>query len=226
MKILHAPHFSHPPFGEDRMRPFAGTLFSLVSFLPAFALGVLAFSAGCVSTNDSSGDVIERSAELRPAWAEGDFSSEGTGEKFLLTRKGDITRLELGIKQAQAAGLDRSCKLVQERMRAELESHALAAGDANTDLGGAVGSALAKMETQGQCPDVSPKFVYWELLRKDTAEGSHQAYDVYVLLALKKRQYVDALGIVLDALKTSGVPGAGALAEKVAESYNDEPASE
>ena len=89
-----------------------------------------------------------------------------------------------------------------------------------------MGSALARMETQGHCPDVFPKFVYWELLRKDTAEGSLQAYDVYVLLALKKRQYVDALGIVLDALKTSGVQGAGALAEKVAESYNDEPASE
>lgn len=190
------------------------------------SLGVSVLAAGCVSSSDASGDVIERSAELKPAWAEGDFSSEGTGEIFLLTRKGDITRLELGIKQAQAAGLDQSCKLVQERMRAELESHALAAGDPNTELGAAVTRALASVETQQRCPDVSPKFVYWELLRKDTAEGSHQAYDVYVLLTLKKRQYVDALGIVLDSLKTSGVQGAGALAETVAESYNDEPASE
>lgn len=187
---------------------------------------VSGFGSGCVSTSDASGDVIERSAELKPAWAEGDFSSEGTGEVFLLTRKKDITRLELGIKQTQAAGIQQSCKLLQDRMRQELASFDPAAGNDKTELGAAVLRALPAVETQERCPDVSPKFVYWELLRKDTAEGSHQAYDVYVLLALKKRQYFDALGVVLESLNASGVAGAKGLVDKVAESYNDEPASE
>ena len=37
---------------------------------------------GCVSKNADAGDVIERSAELKPAWAEGDVSLAGTAEVF------------------------------------------------------------------------------------------------------------------------------------------------
>jgi hypothetical protein len=182
---------------------------------------VTLLSVSCVSSPQERSDVIERSAETRPAWAEGDTSSEGTGEIFLLHKKGEITRLELGIKQTQAAAMDVSCRLVQERIKKDFVSRAPEKTFPNPALANALDAALPKVESTEKCPEVAPKFVYWELLRKDTAEGSRQAYDVYVLLSLKKSQFLDALGVVLESVKGSGVEGAGALAESIAESYND-----
>ena len=193
----------------------------LASYGALLLLTVACSLFGCVSKNADAGDVIERSAELKPAWAEGDVSLAGTAEVFLLHRKSDVTRLELGIKQAQSTGMDQSCAKMQERMRVEIEKHAQEAGLSTPALGAAVAGALPRVQAEGRCPDVAPKFVYWELLRKDTAEGSRQSYDVYVLISLKRRQYLEALGVVLEALKASDAPGAKALADKVSESYNE-----
>ena len=185
---------------------------------PAFAAHAL---TGCVSSADAQGDVVERSAEARPAWAGGDFSTEGEGERYVLARKSGVTRLELGIKQAQAAAMDQSCRLAGERIRADLETHARAAGVASEALMAAIGNGVAGIEGKGHCPDAAPKFVYWELLRKDTADGAHQAYDVFVLLSIKKSAYYDALGVALDGVRASGAHGFDALAEHASDSYSE-----
>jgi hypothetical protein len=176
---------------------------------------------GCVSKTEELGDVIERSAESKPPWVKGDFSSEGTAEIFVLHQKSDVTRLELGIKQAQTQGMDGACKSTQARIRSELEATAKKAAVLTPQFETELAKGLARVESEGHCPDIAPKFVYWELLRKDTAEGSLQSYDVYVLLSMKKRQYLDALGAVLDALKVSGVPGAQNVVDLVTDSYSE-----
>lgn len=208
------------PFLRGSMRarraPCAIAILGLVALILPSGGGLV----GCVSQHGDRGDVIERSAEQRPLWAEGKDANEGTAEVTVLFRKEGLTRLELGIKQTQAAGMEQGCTLLQERMKGELTEHARQAGVASEALSNAASAALARLKSDGRCPDLAPKFVYWELLRKDTAEGSRQAYDVYVLLATKKRQYLDALSSVVDTIRTSGAPGADALATAVAESYD------
>jgi hypothetical protein len=188
--------------------------------LPLLA-GLAALSA-CVSPSVDRGDVVERSAEKRPAWVGGDFSLEGTGEVSVVHHKTGITRLELGIKQAQSAGMDQGCRLVRKRIGEELAMRAQEAQVSSEALTRAIESSLGAVEARERCPEVSPKFVYWELLRKDTAESSRQAYDVYVLLTMKKRQYLDALSVVVESVRSSGAPGADGLADRVSQSYNDE----
>jgi len=196
--------------------------YALTPVAGAFLCASSFFAGGCVSDASGEGDVVERSAEFRPSWANGDFSGEGSGERFVLARKKGITRLELGIKQAQASAIDQSCWLASQRIRYELQVDARAADVANDAMISAIESGVTRIKPQGRCPDFAPKFVYWELLRKDTAEGGvHQSYDVFVLLSAKKRSYVDAVGAAVDAVKASGVQGSDALAEYVSDGYSE-----
>jgi hypothetical protein len=176
----------------------------------------------CVSSGDQDGsEVLERSANFRPAWAQDDFSEEGDGPKQLHFRKTGVFRLELGIKQAQAAAIEQSCELIVARIEKDLSERAKGGPWKNQAWIGKIKEASAKIRSAQKCPEAPPKFVYWELLRKDTGEGSREVYTIDVLLAVKKADFKDALFFALNALKASeGKPVEGFVKE-VAESLNE-----
>jgi hypothetical protein len=192
---------------------------SLVALSAVF--GLVLVSSACVSKPMQNGEIVERSAEAKPPWALGEFPEQNSSEVFVLFQRGGLTRLELGLKQTQAAALEQACQLVQQRMKKELQESAIRAQVLSVALQETIATQTSQLESLGLCPDVSPKFVYWELLRKDTAEGSRQTYEVFLLLAMKKRQYLDALDSVLEAIKNTGVAGGANLSGQVAEDLKE-----
>jgi hypothetical protein len=179
--------------------------------------------AGCVSGDgaDNSAVVLERSGTFRPNWAKGDFSSEGEGPKYLTYQKKDITRLELGIKQAQAAAVEESCSLLKSRFEKEIRAAAERGSWKDLPLDQKLPSALAKLVESDKCPEAQPKFVYWELLRKDTGEGVRELYTIDVLLVVRRPEYRDSLFHVLSHLKSDSDPKMTEFVKEVAESYID-----
>ena len=196
----------------SKQNPFRCSFSLFVSFL------VLALAFSCVSTSDESeqGEVLERSGTFRPLWAQGDFSAEGDGPKQIHFRKSGVYRLELGLKQAQAAGIEQSCELIQKRIQRELQSRAESGPWKGQAWISQIPVAVSKIASGEKCPEAQPKFVYWELLRKDTAEGPRETYTIDVLLAVKKVDYREALFYALSKLKAAeGKPTDGFVQEIV-----------
>jgi hypothetical protein len=190
-----------------------------ILILPS-VLSVSLLFVGCVSSGaHSDPQVLERSSAFKPAWAVDDFSDEGDGPKQLHYRKSEVFRLELGIKQAQAAGIEQSCELLQKRIEKDLQEKAESGPWKSQPWISKIPMAVSKIRSADKCPVAQPKFVYWELLRKDTGEGLREVYAIDVLLAVKRADYRDSLFFALNALKTTEGKAVEGFVKDVAESF-------
>ncbi|MEN9825540.1 MAG: hypothetical protein RI953_1285 [Pseudomonadota bacterium] len=196
--------------------------------------------SACVSGPQKTPEVlvVQRSELGRPRWLEGTLGIEPNAEKWFVHSSSDLLKLDLGIKQTQSSGLAMHCKLLAGRMRLEIQSaldqlksdeKATPSGKGTAQTGSAsspsesgkptagqnevIETALSKLADSQECPELEPKEVYWEELRRQTVEGPRSSYDVYVLLRLKQIDFDEVLAMTANSLKLSG----RADLEKVAE---------
>ncbi|MEN9529238.1 MAG: hypothetical protein RI932_1111 [Pseudomonadota bacterium] len=184
---------------------------------------LLIAGAGCVTTElPSEAVVLERSELGRPKWVTQLSEVEPRSEKWFTYEKGEIQRLDLGIRQAQSSAVAAHCQLLAGRMREEadsavaewVESSKKTNDDKKSDQSGklslspegqrAIDVALEQLRKSDSCPELELKDVYWELLRKPSPDGPRTSYSVYVLLRLNLDGFDDVLALVVDSLKLSG----------------------
>lgn len=200
--------------------------------LKAFAVAAfICLQLSCVSGPQKAPDVlvVQRSELGRPRWMQETLQVEPNSEKWFVHSSSDLMRLDLGIKQTQASGLALHCKLLAGRMRLEIQSAldqlraqekksqpeknlpAAEAPEAQPQQGSkppsqaeVIEAALAKLADSKDCPELEPKDVYWEELRRQSVEGPKTSYDVYVLLRLKQIDFDEVLAMTANSLKLSG----------------------
>lgn len=185
--------------------------------------------SGCQTRSDAT--VLERSAEERPVWADGDFSEEGKAETYLVYKREEIYRLELGIKQAQAAAIRRTKDLVLERARVELAEVGDDVSKGNLSLVySEISRAVEEVHNSVYSPeDAVSRNVYWENVRRDTSEGPLTYYNVYVLLTVPRQVLDVALFRVAKELNKSQNADAKLTADTVLKDlsrFEDTPANE
>jgi len=180
---------------------------------------VVSLVSGCVSGPRQPPErlVVERSELGRPKWVEDSQSLEPLSEKWFLYSKRELLRLDLGIHQTQAAGLALHCKLISDRMRLEIQSaidlqkrpeesgkSKAAESMSSSETIRAVNGVLEKLASTQDCPELEPKDLYWEAVRRLTPEGPRVTYDVYVLFRLKQVDFDEVLAMTANSLKLSG----------------------
>jgi hypothetical protein len=151
-------------------------------------LGALCLCA-CVSGGES---VVGRSAVERPAWVEGDVDGEPQNFVWLVYKKPDIYRLELGMKQAQVAAVAAVPKLLRERILADLwkiADRALGTIPAQQQKP-AIEVIFAKVPVTRESPDAFPARTYHEEIRRDSDTGQRISYDVFVLVSVSRQDYI------------------------------------
>lgn len=204
----------------------------------SFICGLLGFfglmlSVGCVTSEPPQQTIILERSELgRPAWVSKTRESEPSAEKWFLYEKTEVIRLDLGIRQAQAAALASHCQLIAARMRLEIDDALSKTAELRVKeskdktIPGAllsaegqavVDSTLQKLAGSQTCPELELKDVYWELLRKPSPDGPKTSYSVYVLLRLKQLPFDEVLAMTAESLKLSGQVEVQPLAEVLRE---------
>jgi hypothetical protein len=198
--------------------------FSFICALVSFS-----FITGCVTSEPPQQTIILERSELgRPTWVGTTRESEPSAEKWFLYEKTEIVRLDLGIRQAQAAALASHCQLISARMRFEIDDALSKMRDAkikeskdkeargpllSAEAQSVVDSFLQNLAGSQSCPELELKDVYWELLRKPSPDGPKTSYSVYVLLRLKQLPFDEVLAMTAESLKLSGQAEVQPLAE-------------
>jgi hypothetical protein len=152
------------------------------------ALCVLLFLGACVSPGES---VVGRSAIERPAWVDGDVAEEPQKFVMVVFKKTDIYRLELGLKQAQAAALAAAPKLLRERVLRDVRHVAeFTLGVAEAEKHKAsLDDVLALPAPLRDGPDASVSRTYHEEVQRESPTGVRISYDVFVLVGVSRHDY-------------------------------------
>jgi hypothetical protein len=180
---------------------------------------------GCLSIyTPGPTTVIERSSSYRPDWADNDPDVDTAAtEVFLVTRKKNVLRLELGTKQAEiqaiSSGESQILKLASEWVTQKLKTKNPNDYAAKTPQIQQAFQSLAKKEA---LKDPVVKQVYWENIQVDTPEGPKSHFDIYVLTSLKREIFFIYLAQGLDILLKSGDPVLAPLARSLLEDDSSE----
>lgn len=177
-------------------------------------------ASACVSGPQTPPEVlvVERSELGRPRWVDEALEVEPAAEKWFVYSKKGLLKLDLGIRQTQASGVAEHCKLLSERMRFEIgeileeQSRTKPAGKDSAPIAvgetagrqQAIDKALAELAAANDCPELEPKDIYWEAVRRLTPDGPRISYDVYVLLRIKQIHFDEVLAMTVNSLKLSG----------------------
>lgn len=154
---------------------------------------------GCTTLGLRPDTVIERSAPERPSWVEGVYTDETPSSVSLTFAKPEIYRLELGIKQAQAAAAQNTQKLVIDRVLVELERYRRRL---NKNKTAAFNKAAAELyEKYKSSSEATPKSVYWEKVKRETPEGPKTDYTVYSLLSISRNEFNYALKLAAKSIQ-------------------------
>lgn len=182
----------------------------------AWVLVLSAACLGCVSTPVAPDSIVLERSELgRPQWVDKHLEVEPVVEKWFVYQKTELTRLDLGIRQTQAAALASHCQLIAERVRYELNTALIEVQRKSTtekpDHSGlspeglqTIEDIVRKWSDSRTCPELELKDIYWESIRKLTPDGPRSSYSVYVLLRLKQLPFDDVLAMTAESLKLSG----------------------
>lgn len=157
--------------------------------------------AGCMSLVANPDTVVERSADSRPIWSQDDYVNEGESEVGVSYKKLGVYRLELGIKQAQAAAIQDTPKLALSWVRARFKARAAHLWRSDgSEFEGDLGRAIDSVGQKFVPFDAVPRAVYWEQVRREAEEGPVTFYNVFVLLSLKRTDLYAGLKMVANQL--------------------------
>ncbi len=172
---------------------------------------------GCLTTTQPpSAVVMERSEQGRPPWVESIRAQEPQSERWFVYQRSGLQRLELGIRQTQAAALASHCKLIAERIRTDLRllqskvagrspsSDEVEFAGLKSESVAVIEETVSKISKSDSCPELELKDVYWESVRKISSNGSETSFSVYVLLRLKPIAFDEVLAMTAESLKLSG----------------------
>jgi hypothetical protein len=185
------------------------------------SLGLIFFYAGlssCTTFMSSDESVLERSAQYRPAWADSDFSGEGRGDRFVIATKKQVPKLELGIKQAQAAALQNPCGHAHNRISQDILNFSKELKIDEKKAQNFSANILSKLGASNYCPRLKPETVYWEQISDKNTGDQH--YDIYVLLTMQKANHTEGLNLAAMVL-SGGSEEEKKLLERMRESIED-----
>lgn len=187
-----------------------------VSALVSLLVSALSIQACVTSRDPTQAVVMERSEQGRPEWVDRPRALQPISERWFVHEKSGIQRLELGIRQAQAAALANHCRLIADRMRQELldlqakiidpsdSAESAAFVGLAPDSVVVIDQTIAKIRESDSCPELELKEVYWERLRKISTNGPETSFSVYVLLRLRPIAFDEVLAMTAESLKLSG----------------------
>jgi hypothetical protein len=149
--------------------------------------------ASCASTD---GRVVARSEPNRPDWADGRVPKEPWDSVLLMHRKSDVSVLELGIKQAQAAAIQSAPALVEERVRSVFldRAHVLFPALEWKDWEKAAGALFSGLVVSPEGLNPIPVRTYHEEIVREGEVGKRVSFDVYVLLSVSRLAFERWLG--------------------------------
>jgi hypothetical protein len=175
------------------------------------------FIQACMTTTQPSRAVVmERSEQGRPAWVDNPRAQEPLSEKWFVFHRSGLQRLELGIRQVQSSALASHCRLIASRVRTDLSLLHDKLTGASSPRGGTdfatlksdsvavIDEIVGKISQSDSCPELEPKDVYWESVRKISTNGPETSFSVYVLLRLKPIAFDEVLAMTAESLKLSG----------------------
>lgn len=181
-----------------------------LAIVVAFAIG----SASCASTD---GSVVARSEINRPEWVDGKVPPELDDVIFLVHRKNDISILDLGIKQAQAASVQAAPEMLRERVRTFVvaaASRALLKREFN-EWASEQSRLLASLAVTAEALDAVPVRTYHEEIVREGASGKRVTFDVYVLLSVPRKAFDGQVHAIAKLLGVSKNPEFVKLGQKV-----------
>ncbi len=149
-------------------------------------------SALCMSACVSSGEsVVGRSAVERPAWVDGNVEDEPQSFVWVVFKKADIFRLDLGIKQAQVAAVAAAPKLLRDRVLNDLyvKAEKILGAQLFAEAKSSIDSIWNEIPVLRDSPDATPAKTYHEEIQREGASGVRVSYDVYVLLSILRHDY-------------------------------------
>lgn len=151
-------------------------------------LAVVMLFSGCVSAGES---VVARSSVDRPSWVEGDVREEPQKFVQVVYKKSDVYRLELGIKQVQAAALVAAPKLLRERVLRDINRAAdIAVGvPVAKSLDSEIVRIVALSAPESDAPDALIARTYHEEIQRESNTGVRISYDVSVLVSVPRHDY-------------------------------------
>ena len=196
-------------FGRLNLKIFFPLPARFVSFFASLSLiGCFLCCNACISTKSDVSTVIERSSQFRPEWADEDPDAETAGsDVFFVTRKKNILRLELGLRQAEVAavGLGETYVLqgVTRWINQKIALDIPGSGATYTEL---VKTAVQSLANKEALRDPTVKQVYWENIRIDSPEGPKSYFDVYVLTSIKREVFFIYVAEALNYLVDKGDP--------------------
>ena len=184
-------------------------------------------SQGCQSILAPSRTVIAKSSETLPHWVSDVAASEPKSKVYLVAKKSQVFRLELGIKQLQAWAIQNKNQLLYERVLLGLKGKLaqVKSSDGITDetLIQTVAPTLQKQVKVSRDPVMEN--VYWEQIRAETPDGPKTFYEIYALGILPRSEYDVSLSLAGPILQKIGNPKATALATALIQTPETEPES-
>lgn len=182
----------------------------------AFAIAV-AFALGVASCTSTDGSVVARSEMNRPQWVDGKVTSDTDDALFLVSRKNDITVLDLGMKQAQAAAVYGAPEMLRERVRqlVTLASTRALTKSEQAEWAGELSRILASLQLSTGSVDAVPVSTYYEEIVREGASGKRVTFDVYVLLSVPRKVFDGQVQAVAKLLDVSENPDLVKLGQKV-----------
>jgi len=143
--------------------------------------------------------VVERSAKERPEWIEMPSFEEG-GMLYFSGGVRDRASYSLGLRQAKAEAIKNLAEGIQARVRTEFTEAIQGSNINESDLGEFVQDAVGIITDNLNIQGLVPKENYWEKVEKVTATGVEYKYNCFCLLAISKKDYLQARDIALNGL--------------------------
>lgn len=199
-----AYHATWSPNGVRKKRMGVASKFQSL-FIALAAAIPLASSLACQSLSSKNETIIERSEMDRPAWTEQPATLDHGKEVFAVVKKAQVYKLDLGIRQAQAAAVQNTRELFSERLQRELRD--ILKQDDHKDISAATQSNLSQavQETLQEFTPVDGvlRNIYWENIRQETVDGTRFHYDIWVLLGISRSDLNEVLSMIAQKLQAS-----------------------
>lgn len=182
----------------------------------------LLFCGACTSMGGSDQEtVVQKSSFVAPDWVRDEAPGVTAKDAYLHYIKTDSTRLELGIRQANAAAIEDTKRLFQIRLQKELDRAALRVlGRKAKDIGQQIEEAVAAAMSRSSPTDAQPRSVYWEEIQRNTPEGPRNSFRIHVLAAVPRAELDVAMDLAARKLAESAQPDAKRLGSEIIKEYS------
>ncbi len=159
--------------------------------------------SGCASTQKNriigSEKIIEKSENSRPDWLLKPWYEKGD----MLYYSGGVTgknNYELSLRQAKAEAIKNLTEGVQIKVRTEFSEAIRGTNVSENDIGVFVQDSIGMVTENLNIQGIIPKTQYYEKLERTTAVGVEYIWNSYVLISIKKDDYIQARNLAIKGI--------------------------